>query len=111
MPDMDEGPYTIGEARALVEKGGVVVSIDRIRRFERWGLLSPARSPGRFRLFSDQDVRNITMIAALQDFGKTIAEIRGLLNLPEGRRKAAVHRLAVEHVQEKKAGLKALGVA
>jgi DNA-binding transcriptional MerR regulator len=56
--------------------------LDAIRFYERERLLHPAaRSSGRFRLFSESDLEDLTFIRNAQDLGFSLEEIRELLAL------------------------------
>lgn len=58
------------------------ISIDAIRFYERNGLLAaPARSPGGFRLYSQDDLSALLFIRSLQTLGFSLNEIRDFLSL------------------------------
>lgn len=54
-----------------------------IRLFERKGLLTPQRSDGGTRRFSDDDIARLRRAAALRDDGVNIAGIARLLDLQD----------------------------
>lgn len=71
------------------------LSVHGIRFYERKGLVkTPLRSEGRFRIFSDQDVRDLKFIRRGQELGFSLAEIRELLVL----RRSSPH--ACSHVRD-----------
>ena len=54
-----------------------------LRYYEKLGLISPSRSDGRIRLFSQQDVQRLQRIQQLQDVGVNPAGIKIILELEE----------------------------
>jgi len=65
----------IGEASArtgLTER--------QIRYYERLGLLSPRRTPGRQRLYGTEELARLAEIRRLLDQGQTLAEVRESLS-------------------------------
>ncbi|MBI4460216.1 MAG: heavy metal-responsive transcriptional regulator [Acidobacteria bacterium] len=68
------------------------LTVDAIRFYEKQGLLKrPARSEGRFRLFSPEDVRNLKFIRKAQELGFSLLEIRELLVLQQKEVQSCVH--------------------
>lgn len=58
------------------------ISSDAIRYYERCGILPILpRSEGRYRLFSQEDIRRIRFTKRAQDLGFSLDEIRDLLSL------------------------------
>ena len=52
-----------------------------LRIYERRGLVSPARTPGRSRRYSDEDINRLRRIAELTDAGISIAGVQYILSL------------------------------
>lgn len=78
-PDDDtQGRYGISVAADLVGTG-----IQNLRVYERRGLLSPARTPGGTRLYSDADVTRLRRIGELLDSGLNLAGVERVLLLEE----------------------------
>lgn len=68
------------------------LTVDAIRFYEKQGLLKkPARSEGRFRLFTADDVRNLRFIRKAQELGFSLLEIRELLVLQQKEVQSCVH--------------------
>ena len=63
------------------------VNAPRIRRFEQFGLLSPARTEGGQRLFSDTEIELIREIALLEREGANLRGVRMILSIRKGERK------------------------
>jgi len=63
---LTESPLTIGQVVAQLQPEFPELSITKIRYLEDRGLLSPARSKGRYRKYSTADVRRLRTILALQ---------------------------------------------
>lgn len=74
---------------ALSKRAGVSEHV--LRAWEtRYGLLSPTRSPGGFRLYSDADVRRVQRMRALLADGLSAAEAaRAVLAEPDGAQPAS----------------------
>lgn len=66
--------YTIGTVERLTG-----LSARRIRYYEQLGLLKPARSPARQRLFSRADVALLKRVKELLDQGYRLDGVRALL--------------------------------
>lgn len=58
----------------------------RIRRFEVGGLLTPVRSEGNQRLFSENDVEVIKQAAKLEEEGINVEGIKAILAIRKGER-------------------------
>ncbi len=71
--------YTIGVVAEMYE-----IHPQTLRTYEREGLLSPSRSRGNTRLFSDDDLQRLEMILALtRDLGVNLAGVEVILNMRE----------------------------
>jgi MerR family transcriptional regulator, light-induced transcriptional regulator len=80
-----DGHLRIGELSRRVG-----VSPELLRAWEvRYGLLEPTRSPGGFRLYSDEDEERIRRMRAYQDQGLSAAQAARLALEPAGDRPAA----------------------
>ena len=78
------GTIQIGEAAKLT-----ALSIDAIRLYERRALLPKlSRTPGRFRLYTADDLSRLTFIKQMQGVGFSLLEIKRLLDLRERPRDA-----------------------
>jgi DNA-binding transcriptional MerR regulator len=62
----DERPLTIGAVCRLLREEFPDISISKIRYLEEQGLLAPRRTPGRYRLFGEDDVDRLRTILRLQ---------------------------------------------
>ncbi len=63
------------------------VEAHRIRRFEEGGLLTPERSGGNQRLFSEDDIEVIKQAARLEDEGINVEGVKAILAMRRGERK------------------------
>jgi MerR family glutamine synthetase transcriptional repressor len=63
------------------------VESHRIRRFEDGGLLTPERTEGNQRLFSENDIKIIKQAAKLEDEGINVEGIKAILAMRRGERK------------------------
>ena len=71
--------YVISVAAKLVN-----MHPQTLRSYERLGLLQPSRSPGRIRLYSDDDVQRLQLIQRLtNDLGVNLAGVQVILHLTE----------------------------
>jgi DNA-binding transcriptional MerR regulator len=61
-----ESPLTIGAVCTLLREEFPDISISKIRYLEDQGLLAPRRTPGRYRLYGDEDVERLRTILRLQ---------------------------------------------
>src|SRR5579884_3080778 len=68
--------YTIAVASGLSG-----VPQQQLRRMEESGLLSPTRTQGKTRRYSDEDIAQISAVAELADAGINAAGIRAILEL------------------------------
>jgi DNA-binding transcriptional MerR regulator len=59
----------------------------RIRKYEEGGLLTPERTEGRQRLFSESDIEIIKQAARLEDEGINVEGISAILAMRRGDRK------------------------
>jgi DNA-binding transcriptional MerR regulator len=62
----EERPLTIGAVCRLLNEEFPDISISKIRYLEDQGLLAPRRTPGRYRLFGEEDVERLRTILRLQ---------------------------------------------
>lgn len=70
------GVYAISVAADLVGTG-----VQNLRVYERRGLVSPARTDGGTRLYSDDDIARLRRIADLLEAGLNLAGIAMVLDL------------------------------
>jgi len=73
--------YTMANAVRLTD-----VEAHRIRRYEEGGLLTPERTEGHQRLFSDDDIELIIAAAKLEDEGINVEGIKAILAMRKGER-------------------------
>jgi DNA-binding transcriptional MerR regulator len=64
--EQDDRPLTIGAVCTLLREEFPDISISKIRYLEDQGLLAPRRTPGRYRLYGDEDVDRLRTILRLQ---------------------------------------------
>jgi DNA-binding transcriptional MerR regulator len=64
--EQENGPLTIGGVCTLLREEFPDISISKIRYLEDQGLLAPRRTPGRYRLYGDDDVERLRTILRLQ---------------------------------------------
>lgn len=76
----------------------------QLRRMEEGGLVSPRRSSGNTRRYSDNDLEQIAAVAALADEGINAAGIKMVLQL---REELAALRSQLEELRRQVAGLAA----
>jgi MerR family mercuric resistance operon transcriptional regulator len=77
--------------------------VETIRYYEKAGLLpAPARSPGGYRLYRDDQLKRLTFIRRARALGFAIAGVRTLLTLADERRRpcAEVRVVATAHLEE-----------
>ena len=97
---------------ALSERTGC--KVETIRFYEREGLLpAPARSPGGYRLYSEDHLKRLTFIRRARGLGFSIDEVRKLLKLADERKRPCaevrvVARAHLEDVRAKIADLRAM---
>ncbi len=76
--DPAQGVYGISVAAGLVGSAP-----QNLRLYEARGLLSPARSDGGTRLYSDNDLERLRVISHLLEGGLNLAGIQAVLDLQE----------------------------
>ena len=78
-------PYlSIGEVEEYLRRKGCKISIQRIRRFEQWGMIEEAhRTERHFRCYGTEQVDRIHVVASLQNLEKTVKEIKYLMNIED----------------------------
>jgi MerR family glutamine synthetase transcriptional repressor len=59
----------------------------RIRKYEEGGLLTPERTEGNQRLFSESDIEIVKQAAKLEDEGINVEGIKAILAMRRGERK------------------------
>jgi DNA-binding transcriptional MerR regulator len=64
--EQENRPLTIGAVCTLLREEFPDISISKIRYLEDQGLLAPRRTPGRYRLYGDDDVDRLRTILRLQ---------------------------------------------
>ena len=81
------------------------VSPRTIKYYEELGLIEPeARSPGGFRLYSEEDVRRLERVLRMKGIGYSLAAIRELLAVRDAAQeadKATVLRTAAERLKDR----------
>ena len=75
-PDPSRGVYGISVAASLVGNAP-----QNLRLYEARGLLAPARSEGGTRLYSENDLERLRVIADLLDDGLNLAGVHMVLDL------------------------------
>ena len=63
------------------------VESHRIRRYEEGGLITPERTGGNQRLFSEDDIETIKQAAKLEEEGINIEGIKAVMAIRRGERK------------------------
>lgn len=76
IPDADEPVYIISVAASLSG-----LHAQTLRQYDRLGLVSPARTSGRNRLYSIRDVWRLRQVQELSDNGVNLAGIAQILSL------------------------------
>ena len=77
---MESGVYIISVAARLLE-----VHPQTLRKYEKFGLVSPSRSVGMLRLYSEEDLIRLKIIKTLvDDFGANLAGIAIIMEFVEG---------------------------
>tara|TARA_B100001029_G_scaffold31466_1_gene23500 strand:+ start:5374 stop:5715 length:342 start_codon:yes stop_codon:yes gene_type:complete len=77
---LESGVYIISVAARLLE-----VHPQTLRKYEKFGLVSPSRSVGMLRLYSEEDLIRLKIIKTLvDDFGVNLAGIAIIMELVEG---------------------------
>lgn len=77
-PDPSRGVYGISVAASLVGNAP-----QNLRLYEARGLVAPARSEGGTRLYSENDLERLRVIAELLDDGLNLAGVHMVLDLQE----------------------------
>ncbi len=87
---------------------GVVAEITEIhpqtlRHYERIGLLTPSRSPGNVRMFSQEDIERVRLIQRLtSELGVNLAGVEVVLNMLESHeRKTAEHERVLRDMTQR----------
>src|ERR1700759_3271280 len=83
-PASDHGVYGISVAAELSG-----VAVQSLRLYERYGLLSPARSGGGTRRYSADDLARLQRIGSLVDAGVNLAGVARILGLEDETREQA----------------------
>jgi DNA-binding transcriptional MerR regulator len=97
----EKRPLTIGGVCTLLREEFPDISISKIRYLEDQGLLAPRRTPGRYRLFGDEDVDRLRTILRLQrDEFLPLRVIRQELASPVGKDRRRRGRAALGGEQE-----------
>jgi|TARA_Y100000996_G_scaffold221082_1_gene174015 Predicted transcriptional regulators len=77
---LESGVYIISVAARLLE-----VHPQTLRKYEKFGLVSPSRSVGMLRLYSEEDLIRLKIIKTLvDDFGVNLAGIAIIMEFVEG---------------------------
>ena len=77
---MESGVYIISVAARLLE-----VHPQTLRKYEKYGLVSPSRSVGMLMLYSEEDLIRLKIIKTLvDDFGVNLAGIAIIMEFVEG---------------------------
>ncbi len=77
---MQNGVYIISVAARLLE-----VHPQTLRKYEKFGLVSPSRSVGMLRLYSEEDLIRLRIIKALvDDYGVNLSGISIIMDLVQG---------------------------
>jgi MerR family transcriptional regulator, heat shock protein HspR len=76
MPDPAAGVFGISVAAELVGTG-----VQKLRAYERAGLLEPRRTPGGTRLYSSDDIERLRRIATLLNAGLNLIGVAMVLDL------------------------------
>ena len=80
MYKLESGVYIISVAARLLE-----VHPQTLRKYEKFGLVSPSRSVGMLRLYSEEDLIRLKIIKTLvDDFGVNLAGIAIIMEFVEG---------------------------
>lgn len=77
-PARDHGVYGISVAAELSG-----IAVQSLRLYERYGLVTPARSDGGTRRYSADDLARLRRISALVDAGVNLAGIARILSLED----------------------------
>jgi len=97
--DMRSRPaYFIGVVAEITE-----VHPQTLRHYERIGLVSPSRSPGNVRMFSQEDIERVRLIQRLtSELGVNLAGVEVVLNMRDRyQRQAAEYQHSLQEVQQR----------
>ena len=97
----EKQPLTIGAVCTLLREEFPDISISKIRYLEDQGLLAPRRTPGRYRLYADDDVDRLRTILRLQrDEFLPLRVIRQELASPRTKERARRGRASLADTYE-----------
>lgn len=96
------GVYSISVASELSGIG-----VQTLRLYERWGLLTPARTAGGTRRYSDDDLGRLKRISELVAEGINLAGIGHILKLENRNSKLAAHNIRLASANAELAKFKA----
>lgn len=88
--------YSMGVAERLTG-----LTARQIRYWEQHGLITPARTRGRHRLYGDADILRLKEIKRLMAVGMGLQQIKQLLEARERRRSARLEDAAAERHSER----------
>jgi MerR family transcriptional regulator/heat shock protein HspR len=89
----DEPCYVISVAARMVG-----MHAQTLRYYERAGLVSPSRSRGRFRLYSQADINRLRQIQSLiNDLGVNLAGVEVILRMNERMRRMEAEMEAIRY--------------
>lgn len=74
------------------------VAVPTLRLYERWGLVSPARTTGGTRRYSDDDLDRIARIGELVEQGVNLAGIGHILHLQNRNTELEAHNTRLRSV-------------
>lgn len=77
------------------------LSIDTIRYYEKMELINPKRSGGNYRDFSEEDIKQLTLITNFKLMHFTIIEMKAVLNLINQDTSLSCNVASIELLQEK----------
>ena len=95
MAEPDDGVYAISVAATLTR-----MEIQNLRVYERKGLVTPDRTPGGTRLYSEEDIEVLTRIRELLADGLNLAGVGRVLELEEEVRRLR-ERLGEDEAQRR----------
>lgn len=102
VPPSDEPCYVISVAAKLVD-----LHPQRLRYYDRIGLLRPSRTEGRIRLYSQRDIETLRKISRLtEDLGVNLAGVEVILNM--SRRIQELQRQLEQQQRQAQAEIEAL---
>lgn len=74
------------------------VAVPTLRHYERWGLLTPARTTGGTRRYSDDDLDRIRRIGELVEQGVNLAGVARILHLENRNTELEAHNIRLRSV-------------